>query len=392
MTEDTTEDTTEVAIEDTIEDTIEVAKPHNPRNTWSKLLVVLACVVMLFAVLNTWLQRQALSTDAWVAATDELLADDEVRAALSVYLVDELYKAVDVEKEIAAVLPDDFGSLAPVLASTIRQPAAQAVDELLSTDQAKQIWSTVSRDAHTLFISVLEDDGSAAVSTAGGAVTIDLSQLVEALAQRVGLSGDRISQLPEGTGVITLFESSELEAAQDIVRTIERTATLLTIAVFALFAAALWLSSDRRRTLRNIGIGFLVVGVIVLAGRLFGIDAVSDSGSSTNGEPAFSVLDISTTLLRQSALTIVMIGTLLTAFAVMVGPTNLATRLREFISPAMRYGTASAIGGGLVLALIVSWFRASGPAAGWIPVVLFFATCIGGAAWLQRVTVQENPA
>ncbi|HUW04342.1 MAG TPA: hypothetical protein VMW08_18475 [Acidimicrobiales bacterium] len=362
---------------------------HNRLSRW---LVVVACIVMFVATLTTWLQRQALSTDAWVEATDELLADDEVRAALAVFLVDELYKAVDVENAVADLLPADFDNLAPILASSIRQPATDAVDELLATDQAKQIWSTVSRDAHELLIAVLGDDSSAALSAAGGKVTIDLRQLVEQLAQRVGLSGDRIAQLPDGTGVVTLFESDQLEQAQDLVRTVERAATVLTIVVLALFGAAIWFSADRRRTLRNIGVGFALVGFLVLVARIFGIGALAGSSSTTNGEPASSVLNIGTSLLRQTAFTEFVIGLLLIAFAVLVGPTAAATRVREFVSPAMRFGPASAIGGGIVLALAVSWFRAPGPGATWLPIIFFFAICLGGAAWLQRVTLDENPA
>ncbi len=358
----------------------------------SSLLVVAGCLLMVAATLNTWLQRQALSNDAWVAATDELLADDDIRQALAVFLVDELYEAVDVEAAVAELLPADLDRLAPVLASTIRQPATEAVDALLATEEAKQIWNTASRTAHSLFISVLKDDGTAALSTTDGAVTIDLSQLVERLAVRVGLSGDRIAELPKGTGVVTLFEAGELEAAQDITRLIERTATILTLLVLAMFGAAVWLSPDRRRTLRNVGIGFFVVGVVVLAARSTGIGALSGLGSGTDDEPAFSVLDIGTGLLRQSGLTQVTLGLLVIAFAVLVGPTKPATRVREFISPAMRYGVASAIGVGVVVALTASWFRASGPAASWLPVILFFATCLGGAVWLQRITLRENPA
>jgi hypothetical protein len=309
-----------------------------------------------------------------------------------VYLVDELYKAVDVESAVADLLPADFERLAPVLASTIRQPATEAVDDLLATEEAQKIWRTVSREAHAAFIAVLEDDGSAALSTTDGAVTLDLGQLVERLAVRVGLSGDRLAELPEGTGVVTLLEAGELESAQDIARTIERTATLLTLLVLVVFGSALWFSPDRRRTLRNVGIGFVVVGVVVLAARSFGIDALAGLGSGPGDEPALSVLAIGTSLLRQSGLTQLTLGLLLISFAVLAGPTRAATRFREIVSPAMRYGVASAIGAGIVLALVVSWFRAPGPATSWLPVVIFLATCLGGAVWLQRITLRENPA
>jgi hypothetical protein len=165
----------------------------------------------------------------------------------------------------------------------------------------------------------------------------------------------------------------------------------LTVLVLALFGAAIWFSADRRRTLRDIGIGFALVGFLVLAARVFGVGTLAGRGSAGTNEPASSVLNIGTSLLRQAAFTEFVIGLMLIAFAVLVGPTAAAARVREFASPAMRYGPVSAVGGGLVLALVVSWFRAPGPGATWLPIVFFFTICLGGAAWFQRVTVEENP-
>jgi hypothetical protein len=364
--------------------------PQKRRPTLSRWLVVIACIVMAVATLTTWLQRQALSTVAWVDATDQLLADDEVRGALAVFLVDELYNAVSVEDEIAGVLPDDLDGLAPILASTIREPATDAVDGLLATDEAREIWRTVSREAHAAAIAVLNDEGREAFSTAGGVVSIDLGQLVEALAERIGLSGDRLEGIPEDAGVVVLFESGELEAAQDIVRTVERAATALALLVLALFGAAIWFASSRRRTLRNVGIGITVVGLVVAFARLVGIGALT-SGEPGSSEPAWSVLDIGTALLRQAALTQISLGLLLVAVAVLVGPTDAAARVRRFLSPALRYGAASVAVGGTALAVGFIWFRADGPAASWIVVLVFFAACLASVAWLQQVSLRENP-
>ena len=42
--------------------------------------------ILLVCSLTVWVQRQALDTDAWVDTSSELLEDDEVRTALSVYI------------------------------------------------------------------------------------------------------------------------------------------------------------------------------------------------------------------------------------------------------------------------------------------------------------------
>ena len=41
------------------------------------MLIVLATIVGIGATLNSWIDRQALDTDQWVSASEEMLADDE---------------------------------------------------------------------------------------------------------------------------------------------------------------------------------------------------------------------------------------------------------------------------------------------------------------------------
>ena len=53
-------------------------------------MIVLASVVAIGASMNAWLNRQLLDTDNWVDASDQVLEEPAVRAALSTYLVNEL--------------------------------------------------------------------------------------------------------------------------------------------------------------------------------------------------------------------------------------------------------------------------------------------------------------
>ena len=71
------------------------------------------------------MKRQALDTDNWVSASSEMLEDPTIRAALSEYLVNELYQAVDVKAQLAEQLPDQFQGLAGPLAGALREPAAR---------------------------------------------------------------------------------------------------------------------------------------------------------------------------------------------------------------------------------------------------------------------------
>src|SRR4051794_28917010 len=91
-------------------------------------LVVLAAVIALAGCLNVWLKRQALSTDNWTQASSNLLANSEIRGALSVYLVDQIYENVDVAQLLADKLPPATEGLAAPLAASLRQPAVRSAD------------------------------------------------------------------------------------------------------------------------------------------------------------------------------------------------------------------------------------------------------------------------
>src|SRR5215218_1897584 len=76
---------------------------------WS--LVVVASLLMLVASLTLWVKRQALDTDAWTNTSGQLLANDEIRGQLSIYLVDTLFDSTDATGRIEEALPQERAAL-----------------------------------------------------------------------------------------------------------------------------------------------------------------------------------------------------------------------------------------------------------------------------------------
>ena len=355
-------------------------------------LVILASVLALVSTLNTWVERQALDTDAWVDATDQLLADDDIRQALSVYLVDELYSAISVEDAVAEALPADFDGLAGLVAGAVRGPATDAVDRLLDTEQARTTWREINRLAHSTLLTVIADDTGEVLSSEGGAVTIDFGELVRALGRRIGLSEDIVDRIPEGTGVVVLFESDELELVQDTVQAVRLLSAILFALVVVLYVAAVYLATDRRRTIRDCGIGLSVAAVLVLIARIVGVNALVEAlNRAESDEPASSVLNIGSTLLRQIALTELLIGLALIGFAFVVGSSRPARALRALAAPLLRHGVASVVLGGLAVFFVLLWIKPGGPINGWFIALGLAGLCVAGVAWVQRLTVAEFP-
>jgi hypothetical protein len=256
----------------------------------------------------------------------------------------------------------------------------------------REAWSISSREAHEAFVAVIEDDIGDALTTADGAVTLDLSAILRALGLEIGLSDEQVDVLPEGTGVVVLFESDELATLQTALKVSKRLGTMLLIVVFASFGGALYLARDRRReTLRDCGIGIIVAAVLVLVTREVGSDWVVDAlRRSSDEEPAKSVVEISSSLLRQVALTELIVGVTLVAFSVAVGPTQRARGFRARLAPALRQGPAAVVVGGLVVFLALLWLKPGGPIDGWLIALGSAASCVAGVAWVQRVTLAER--
>ena len=74
--------------------------------------ILLAALIGFVSALTVWVKRQALETDKWVATSSRLLEDPEIRQALSIYMVDQLYANVDVAAELQQKLPPDVKPLA----------------------------------------------------------------------------------------------------------------------------------------------------------------------------------------------------------------------------------------------------------------------------------------
>jgi len=380
----------------TITVTENAQEQDKPHSVAVHLLIVLAAVIMLVTAVNVWVDRAALNTDNWVDASDQLLADPAVREAIAVYAVDQLYTNVDVGAQLGDLLPGDFSKLAGTLATALRNPATDAVNQLLATDQFAAIWSAANRTAHETIVNILEDDTRVqALSTSGGNVTLDLRDVVVELADRLGLPGTIVDKIPADAGQVTIIESSKLENLQTAVTFIQWASWLLFIVVIAIYAGAIFLADGWRRVAtRTAGASILIVGLLLLAGLRFGGDRLLDSvvQKESNRGAAEAVWRIGSALLHDIGWNIATIGALIIVGAFVAGPSRAARAIQRFIapvfvgSPGMRWGVGAAI-----FLFMVLW--APLPAlTNWFGILVFaaiVAACIEG---LHRLCLAELAA
>jgi hypothetical protein len=195
------------------------AQPERRHRTLVRSLIVLASVLLIVSMTANWVQREALDTNEVVDTTDQIVADQDVQEALSIYLVDQLYANVDVQAEVEQGLPSSVKALSAPLAATSRQLALNVSEKALASPRVQALVSNAVRAAHEQFVKLIRDEGQY-VSTTGGDVTIEYGTLVADLAVRLGVDPTTISTIQGIVQDLSTNLEQGLTAAQDQIRSV----------------------------------------------------------------------------------------------------------------------------------------------------------------------------
>jgi hypothetical protein len=356
------------------------------------VLIVLAATIGLVSALNVWVKRQALSTDNWTNASSQLLENTQIRNAISVYLVDQLYQKVDVGKALEERLPPATKPLGPPLASALEPALVRTTDTILGRPKVQQLWKNANRRAHELLMAVLDGKHGILESTNGN-VVLNLRPLLDQVVVQTGLGERLVQRLPPDAGQIVVMKGNQLEVARRAVKVIRLLSLLLSFLVIALLALAVYLAQGRRRImLMAVGSSMLVVGLIVLVvRRLAGSYLVDALTSNPDAKSSVSAAwAIGTELLRNVGVNVVIYGVLVLFGAWVAGPSRAAVWLRRVAAPTMRdhpvvvYGLVS-------LALLVVLLAGPTDAQRIYPLLLLFGLTYLGTAVLRRQTAREFP-
>jgi hypothetical protein len=329
--------------------------PRPGRIAAVRTLVILGTILFFIAALAIWVNRLALDTDTYVATSDELLQDDEVRAALAATLTDKLYSSVDVAGQLRAVLPPAAQSLAGPAAAGLRELTERRANKFLTRPRVVEAWSDINRITHERFVRVVKGEAEA-VQTQGGNVVLVLQPLLAQLAEQVGLGETVVDRLPAGAGTIVIMKSDQLDSLKTILKILNILATWLWAVAVLLWALAVYLSRGRRlKTLRGIAYGLLFVGLAILVVIRVAAKFVVDNlvQIDANKQAAENVISIITETLRTSAWTLVAIAIIMIVGAWLSGPNRRAIAARRRIAPVLRDSPEYVWGGFALLVLLV---------------------------------------
>jgi hypothetical protein len=361
--------------------------------TAARILAVVGVLLAVLSLLAGYIRFQGLDTDTVRGTAGDLIADEEIRDQVAASLVDALYANIDVTAALEQRLPPDQKGLAGPAAAGLREFSERAASRMLERPRVQALWVNTVTRAHRQLINVLEDE-TPVFSTENGYVVLDLQPLVIQLGERVAIVGNVAEKLGPDAGRIEIMQAEQLETAQDLTKILKFLGSWLWLLPIALWAVALWIARDNRRSiLRLIAVGSILGGLLVLVVRRGGGSfIVEELVPSTAVQPAaHDAWDILTSLLRDGGLTLLGLGVILLVAVWLGGPSPSGVSARRGLAPYLaRPGIAYSVAAGLFLLLL--WWSPTVQTTR-VPLMLA-ATLLFAFALelLRRQTAREIPA
>jgi hypothetical protein len=320
-------------------------------------LVALFSIGAVASLIGVWAKRTALDTDSFVRTVRPLPQDPDVSRALAAFINEELFVTLDIDQRARDALPENLQFFVGPLESIVRNYARDAIVTVLNSDQFERIWNDAVTTAHRLTLRVLDGDDPPGVVRRDGEVVLDILPAMHDILQRIIAQGpgflgnvelpdldenaargeirrqlsDRFGvDLPADFGQIPVFQEDRLSEASDTVHLLGRL-VIATIIVTILFGAgALLLSTGRRRTILQIGLGVAIATYLVFTILRVVVDDLVDLvQEGDNRAAARAAASIVSRGLRDGAWYLLIAGLLVAIGAYLAGPGRGATWVRR---------------------------------------------------------------
>ena len=357
------------------------------------VLVFLGAFCLLVSTVSVWIRDVALDEDVWADTSSQLLQSDDVRSVLSVYIVDQAYSASEAQARLEEALPPALKPLAPQVASQLRGIAYQTANRALSRPRVQELWRSANRAANAQLVDLLEGD-TQRLQVTGGAVVLDLDQIVADVAGQVGLGSSASETIQERVDPVVVMRSDQLSSAQRIVEALKALSFWPLILGLFLWAGAVYLAGGRRReTVRAISIGVALLGLLLLAvirvgGRVVVNNLVQTDSVKPAAEDVWSVL---TGLLAASAEAGIAVGIIGVVATWLSGPSSRAVGIRRWLSPTFRSRPVLVHLTLATLLLLVALWSPTGTPRRLITLLVVIALAFVGLEIFRRQSVRQFP-
>ncbi len=248
------------------EQKVKKRKPFPWRNMVAWILVVLATILAIAAPLASWGHDYLLDSDRFVDTVAPLIREDEVAQAISERAASRLIEALDIQDRLDRVLPEQITFIASPITNGVETLAQKAAKAILQSDQFYFVWERILTFAHSTAVEAIRGDGALEV-TKQGDIVLDIGELLQELKNRLIDAGltflDKVP-VPSDAGTVVLFTADELGIARGSVHLIDTLNWLLPALAIIFFAAAVIISTDRRKFLMLSGLGLALAMAVSL--------------------------------------------------------------------------------------------------------------------------------
>ncbi|HEX2232255.1 MAG TPA: hypothetical protein VHG69_02705, partial [Thermoleophilaceae bacterium] len=339
----------------------------------SRILVVLATVALVGAVLTGYARRAAFDADQFANRATSALEDDSVRSLIAEKITDDV--VLRAEADLVAA-----------------RPAIEAAAEgIIGSAAFTELFRAGVRDLHRALIGGDRDTVTLTLVDVGTVLSGALRAFDPKIAAKVEDRASRVELLERDVGDVT----ADLTRAAERIKLL---AVLLLVLSLAMFAAAVLLSNDRRRTVGRAGLWVAGAGVlIVVAYAVLRSLALSKVDEPAARDAAGAVWDAFLGNLRTAAWILAGSGTIVAAAAAsLLRPIDVEGRAKrawraiavEPEHPVLRILRAA----GLVLAGVLVLTQRDAVLQLVLTLAGLYAIFKGAEAVLRMVVAPEGPA
>jgi hypothetical protein len=299
-------------------------------------LVVLGCVLTPIAGVSVWLNNQVTKPDRYERTIKPLASNPDIQAAISNDVTGALFSRVDVAAKAQQALPPRAQFLAGPLANGLETYAQKLTQRFLASPRFQKLWLRINLKTHDRLVRVLtgKDVARGAIETKSGKVVLDLGPILGEVRRQLDKRGvtvfDNVPDSAVGSSFV-LIDSKGLTKAQRAVRLLNTLAWVLPLLALICLAAAVALSTRRRRTLLQASLGvaaaLAVLGILLAIGRSVYLDQVA--GPALPHDAAAAFFDIVVHWLRFGLRALLGLALLVAAGAFVTGPSHAAVAIRR---------------------------------------------------------------
>jgi Short C-terminal domain len=361
------------------------------RRPLARLLTVLGVLLIVVSIAANFVERQALDRSELEETARQLIDDEVIQQQIAVTLTDELFRQVDVQAALEERLPPEQQGLAGPIAGALRPLAERISLRILDGPRFQELWVTAVGAAQAQVVRVLDDE-AVFIETEGGVVALDLRPLLVELTNQLPIAPNLADRLPEDAGVITVFEADQLQTAQDLTRLLRFVADWIWVLALLFWVAAVFIARDRRKEVRAVAIGFVLVGLLVLLiRRIAGNYLVDELSTSPASEDAIDrSWEIITRILGEAGWAAIALGIVALLGVWLVGPGARAAHARGWLAPYLRRPEWAYGGAAFAFLLLLLWSPLS-YIQRWSSIIVLAVLAAAGIELLRRMTGREFP-